>query len=326
MKYEFKFYTRDLYEGLLNLARNSYQWEIPLVGISRIEFAESMNKMFCDSATAWEKTVGCYFEHGKLVACVWNEACYDGTCFFMFDSKERAQEEVLLVDMIKFAKTYGAGYKENGRTRYVNLFIPEWNQVLQEVSEAHGMKKGGWTENLTMFSFEESSYEVCLPEGYAIIDGEVTPDLYLANIHRHAFGYGEGNRATEHGQEAFAAMRRMGYYDPKLELCVLDQEKRPVAMANIWYDTDMPYCELEPLAVCWWERRKGLATALLHEAANRVLERYPNCQGMKGGDQIFYQQIGYETKATATAWYWEAEIFPSWEEDSKNKNYAKEVE
>ena len=93
MRYEFQFYTKDLYEDLIELARKSYKWEIPLVGISRVEFSNSFNKIFCDSATSWEKTVGCYLEKGKLIACVWNEGCYDGTQFFMFDSKEKAAEE-----------------------------------------------------------------------------------------------------------------------------------------------------------------------------------------------------------------------------------------
>lgn len=326
MKYEFTFYTKDLYEELLRIIINSYEWEIPAVGIGRVEFSNSLNKIFCDSATSWEKTVGCYMEDSKLVACVWNEGCYDGTTFFLFDSKERSQEEELLIDMIKFAKTYGAGYKNNGRTRFVNLFIPDWNKILIRVAQEHGLKKGNWTENLNIFPFEEKGYEVNLPEGYSIIDGKSSPDFYLANVHRHSFGYGEGDRATEHGHEAFRAMRQMKNYNQKLDLCVLDTKKRPVAIAIIWYDENMPYCELEPLGVCWWERRKGIGTAILHEAMNRVIKLYPMCKGMLGGDQTFYRSIGYKTKATATAFYWETEVFISWEKESLYLDYGKEVE
>ena len=326
MKYEFKFYTKELYEELLRIVINSYEWEIPAVGISRVEFSNSLNKIFCDSRTSWEKTVGCYLENDKLVACVWNEGCYDGTTFFLFDSKERAMEEALLIDMIKFAKTYGAGYKNDGKTRFINLFIPKWNETLIKVAQEHGLNKGGWTEKLNIFPFKEKHYDVTLPEGYSIIDGESSSDLYLANVHRHSFGYGEGDRATEHGHEAFQAVRKTLYYNPKLDLCVLDDKKRPVAIAIIWYDENMPYCELEPLGVCWWERRKGIGTAILHEAMNRVINMYPKCKGMLGGDQMFYKNIGYETKATVTAYYWEAEVFSSWEKESFHMDYGKEVE
>lgn len=333
----FRYYEESMYDELLGLARASYAWEIPSVGVSRIEFAHAVNKVFCDSATSWEKTVGCWLEHGKLAACVWNEGCYDGTVFFLFDTRERAQEEELLVEMIRFAKTYGAGCKSDGRTRFVNLFVPEWNTVLARIAQKHGLQKGGWTEHYNIFPFQEKHYEVRLPEGYHIIDGKQCPELYPATVHRHAFGYGADDRATEHGQEAFRAMRQARHYDPSLDLCVLDQQNRPVAMANVWYTEPVEsresphiqrqiYAELEPLAVCWWERRKGIATAILHEEMNRILEKYPDCKGLLGGDQAFYQNIGFETKATATAYYWEAEIFISWDEKSLHMDYGKEVE
>lgn len=327
MKYEFCFYNENYYSDLIRLALCSYEWEIPAVGLSRIEFSNSLGKIFLDTHTAWEKTVGCYLEHGKMVACVWNEAGYDGNIYFLFDSKVRAQEETLLLDMIKFAKTYGAGYqKENSRVRAVNLHIPEWNDVLRRVCEEHGFCKSDWAECLNLFDFQEKQYEVNLPEGYRIIDGTVSNAVQIANVHRHSFGYGAWDRATEYGHEAFEAVRKTKYYDPELELCVLDKENRPVAIANIWYDESMPYCELEPLAVCWWERRKGIGTAVPHEAMNRVMRKYPDCRGMLGGDQLFYKSIGYKTKAKVLTYHWETEVFLSWEAKSLYMNYAKEVE
>ena len=96
MKYEFRFYKEEYYDAMIELARKSYAWEVPAVPVSRVEFANTINKEFNDSHSAWEKTIGCYFEDDKLVACTWNEACYDGENMLMFDSKERAQEEELL--------------------------------------------------------------------------------------------------------------------------------------------------------------------------------------------------------------------------------------
>ena len=325
MKYDFKFYENELYPELIRIVKNSYEWEYTPVGISRIEFSDSLNKIFCDSATSWEKTVGCYLDDNKLVACVWNEGCYDGTTFFLFDSKERAGEEDLLADMIKFAKTYGVGYKNDGKTRFINLFIPSWNKKLMLVAEKYGLIKGEWNEKINIFPFKEKQYDVKLPEGYSIIDGNVSTDVQLANVHRHSFGYGINDRATEYGHKAFFSVRQKKYYNKKLDLCVLDDKKRPVAMAIIWYDEVMPYCELEPLGVCWWERRKGIGSAILYEAMNRVINMYPKCKGMLGGDQQFYKSMGFEMKAQATAYYWETEVFSSWEKESLYKDYGKEV-
>lgn len=96
-------------------------------------------------------------------------------------------------------------------------------------------------------------------------------------------------------------------------------------MAVIWYDERMPYCELEPLGVAWWERRKGLATTILHEASNRVMEMYPNCKGMRGGDQPFYTAAGYEKKAEVPMYQWETDIYASWDPKSAHRDYSKDI-
>ena len=324
MKYEFRFYKEEYYDAMIELARKSYAWEVPAVPVSRVEFANTINKEFNDSHSAWEKTIGCYFEDDKLVACTWNEACYDGENMLMFDSKERAQEEELLLEMIKHVKTYGAGIKEDGRTREVTLLVPQWNRILQKLLQQKDFQITDWKENINVLMFQEEPFEVNLPEGYTFADGTQTPPEYLANVHRHAFGYG-ASRPAEYGHEAFRKMRQEKHYNPKLELCVLDAEKRPVAFANIWYDEVMEYCELEPLAVCWWERRKGIATALMHELSNRVKQMYPSCKGMEGGDQTFYTSIGYQQIAVIDKYHCEAEVFISWEQESADKRYSEWV-
>lgn len=326
MKYDFAFYKEDDYEQLIELAILSYQWEHPTVGLSRIEFSHGLHPKFTGNKNAWIHTVGLYRENNKIVACVWNEGNYDGEVFFLFDSKERGSDIELLQDMVKFAKTNSAGLKEDKRTRFVNLFIPSWNECLRKYALEHGFTKTGYEDISYILPFNNDSMEVQLPEGYSILDGNTTPDFYLSNIHRLSFNYGGENYAAEHGAEAFHDLRKMKYYRKNLDLCVVDGEGRPVAMAIIWYYERMPYCELEPLGVAWWERRRGIATAILHEASNRVKKMYPHCKGMRGGDQEFYQKIGYEKTDGSAEYHWETEIFISWEKESYDKNYAKEVE
>jgi predicted N-acetyltransferase YhbS len=78
----------------------------------------------------------------------------------------------------------------------------------------------------------------------------------------------------------------------------------------------MPYCELEPLGVAFWERRKGLARALLNEASNRVMTKYSNCTGMLGGDQPFYLALEYNVTDIIPAYRFEIEVYPSWDNRS----------
>ena len=325
MRYEFSFYKDEDFDGIEELILASYQWEYPVWGLSRNEFIKGLNPAHTGYYGAWYSTVGVYRESGKIVACVINEGNYDGSAFFLFDSKERGQEVELLKDMIKFAKTYVAAVKDDRRTRYVNIYVPTWNTTLKQMAFNSGFCKEELGHEIYVLPFNNQRFDVKLPAGYTLVDGNTAPDFYLTNVHRLSFNYGTESHACEHGEQAFHDLRKMKHYRKNLDLCVLDEQNRPVAIAIIWYDEKMPYCELEPLAVVWWERRKGIATAILHEAANRVMEMFPECTGMLGGDQTFYPKIGYEKKAIIPMYHWELEIIISWEKESYDKDYAKEV-
>ncbi len=325
MNYEFSFYKDTDFDEIEQLILASYQWEYPIWGLARHEFSRGLHPAFTGHYHAWYHTVGVYRENGKVAACVINEGNYSGEAFFLFDSKKRAEDKELLRDMIKFAKTHATGLKEDGRTKTLNLYVPAWNNTLKEMVLQSGLHEMEWCEELYILPFDNGPFAVKLPDGYSFADGNTVPDFYLSNTHRQSFSYGGDNHACEHGAQAFHDLRKMKHYRKNLDICVLDEQKRPVAMAIIWYDENMPYCELEPLAVVWWERRKGIASAILHEAANRVQAMFPNCKGMLGGSQPFYRKIGYEKKASIPIYHWELEVFISWEKESYDKNYAKEV-
>lgn len=324
MKYVFNFYTDEDFYSLEELILASYEWEYPIWGLNRHEFSKGLHPAFTGHYNAWEHTVGVYRLDGKIVSCVINEGNYSGEVFFLFDSKARAQDRELLLEMIKFAKTYNSAVEESNK-RVVKLFVPPWNNILKDLLTSDNFTPCDWSDNLYIMDFKGKKYTVDLPEGYSIVDGNTTPDFYLSNTHRLSFGYGGDNHACEHGKQAFHDLREMRHYKKELDLCVLDKQKRPVAMAIIWYNEKMPYCELEPLGVVWWERRKGLATALLHEAANRVMKMFPQCSGMTGGDQPFYERIGFEKKESTPVYQWEITVHPSWEKESYTEEYKNRV-
>lgn len=326
MRYTITFYKKEDYDDVKNLILASYQWESSVVGNARLLFSEAMTTEFNHYEYAWEHTVGVVREEGKVVACIWNEGEYDGCEFFLFDKKERSEDEELLKIMVRFAKTYGAGLKEDGRTRYTNLFIPTWNTKLIEYATEHGFKETEWLDECYVLPFSKAPFSVEIPEGYEIIDGSSSPDFYLSNVHMFSFNYGKGDLAADQGVNGFHRLRQCKEYNPKLDLCILDENKLPVAIALAWYCEGMRYCEMEPLAVAWWARRKGLATAIIHELSNRVMEMYPDCEGLRGGDQEFYKAIGFEKWGASRAYYWEKEIFISWDSRSKDQDYAKEIE
>lgn len=325
MNFEFSFYQDTDYQELKQLVLNSYQWEYPLCGLGRLEFSRGLGPAFSGHYHAWQHTIGIYRRNQEMIACVWNEGNYDGDVFFLFRTKENAEDEMLLRYMIKFGKTYANAVGEDKRTNFVNLYVPEWNRVLQELAMQSGFARRERTEPVYILPYERQMFPVVLPDGYCFADGAATPDFYLSNTHRLSFGYGGSSRACEYGEQAFHDLRQMSHYKKDFDLCVLDELGCPVAMAMIWYDETMPYCELEPLGVVWWERRKGIATALLYELSNRVMKQYPQCRGMLGSTQEFYQRTGYRKMAETGCYHWEIEVFPSWVKESAERRYGREA-
>ena len=310
MTYTFRFFTEEDFYPIEALVLSAYQWEVPLYGLSRHEFSKGLHPAFVECANSWRHTVGIFEENGEIASCVISEGNYEGDAFFVFDSQARAQDGELLARMFAHAETHLSAWDAEARTRNLHLRIPKWNTVMRDMAASRGYASEGSTEKVYILPFPQEPFEVSLPEGYTLADGNTTPDFFLSNVHMFSFLYGKP--AAETGEQAFHDLRQMKHYRPELDLCVLDPDGKPVGMAIIWYDGRMPYAELEPLGVVWWERRKGIATALIHEAANRV-RKLGNCRGMTGGDQQFYFDLGFKLEGEADILNWSKRIRQSWE-------------
>lgn len=315
MSYKFAFYTNDYFDKIQQMILDSYQWDFPVFGISRMEFAAYLHPYFIGMNSVWERTCGVWFDENKIIACAINEANDEGDAFFIFDNRKRAEDSLLIEEMIFFAKTTMSTVSDDGITRSVTLHIPQWNSTLKNIAEKSGFINNNWDDKLLILPFGNKDFQVKLPDGYVFVTGDEVPPFYAANVHMAAFNY--SIKSVKNGEKAFTDLRNAPHYNPKLSLYILNSQKRPVAFANIWYCEKMPYCELEPLGVAWWERRKGLATAILYEAANRVKKLFPQCKGMTGGDQIFYEKIGFVEKARYEQYKWQTEIYPSWDKRSE---------
>ncbi len=325
MRYSCSFYRPEDLDAIESLIVASYAWSHPVWGLSRQEFCLGLHPNHTGYRNAWLHTVGVFREGEQVAACVINEGNYDGEVFFLFDSEARSQDRELLAAMIRFAKTQGATVGPDRRKRFVDMAVPASNKVLTEMLLQCGFQLTDRKDIHLILPFDRPAFDVSLPQGYTIVDGGKTPAFYLSNVHRQSFAYGRESHACDHGADAFAELRTMKHYRKDLELCVLDPTGMPVAFCMIWHDPRLPYCELEPLAVSWWERRKGIGTAILHEAANRVMRLDPACTGMLGGDQEFYARIGYEKKAETPRYHWEIDVVISWEKESFDRRYDQEA-
>lgn len=321
MNYEFSYYDSKDFDEVEGLILRSYGWEYPIFGLSRFEFCLGLHPRFTGVPGALERGAGVFRKDGKTIACAINEVSAGGDAFFLFDSKEASQDEELIEQMIFFAQTGMSQVEANGTTRFVKLRVPEWNTVLLKKAEEHGFIKEDWSESTLLKMIDTPDPDTDLPPGYRYADGTETPDFFLSNTHMASFNYSLDRRPDAEG--AFHDLRQMKSYNPQFDLCILDPRGRPVAMAILWYREGMPYCELEPLGVVWWERRKKLGSKLLNEAFRRLHAVYPECKGMTGGDQPFYEKIGYRACGKNLIYAWKTEVYPSWEARSENMDYRK---
>jgi hypothetical protein len=239
-----------------------------------------------------------------VLLIVISEGVWHGDAFFLFDSLERQRDGELLDRMFHHAETHLSCFKKDyeNKTRYLHLVMPPEYDLVKKMAQERGYTLSENSERSLILPFTGKEFDVVLPEGYTIADGNQTPDFFLSNTHMFAFNY--TLPIAETGESGFHNLRKMPGYKQELDLCVLDKEGKPVGIAIIWYDEKMPYCELEPLGVAWWSRRDGIARALIYEVANRIMKMAPQCWGMLGGDQQFYWDLGFKVETINQTWDW----------------------
>lgn len=324
--YKIRLYIPNDYDDIIKMIIDSYNYECPVVGLSRQVFCKHIYTNFNNYQNAWENTIGIVEdEQGLKVASVWNEGEYDGNQYFLFCDKKYASDTELLKIMIKFTKTYGAKTLSNRQTKVASLFIQPWNDVLLNLAKESGYAATTYHDECFILPFNNKPFDVKLPDGYYFKRGKDVTLRDVTLVHRHSFSYGEGDLAIDKGINGFSALRSDLYCNPNYTICVYDPNDLPVAFLVGWFIKGMKYAEIEPLAVCWWERRKGIATAIIHELSNIIMEEHPNCTGLRGGDQTFYKKIGFVKMGESICHSWEKEVYISWDPRSEHEDYKNSI-
>lgn len=307
LAYKFIYYTDEYFDQIEELILNSYSIGFPAYQFNYLQFDRGIHSAWANNTANWEQTTGLWFEEQKLAAAAISIGAWQGDAFFIFDSQGRTEDKELLTKMFHHAETHMSCFKGNApyedKTRYLELTIPPYLNLVRETAKERGFVKSDSVSKINILPFDGTLFHMELSDGYSFADGNAVPPFYSANAHMFSFNY--TLPTANNIKSGFEDLKRMKGYNPELDLVVLDPEGKPVGLAIIWYHEAMQFCELEPLGVAWWCRRKGIARALIYELANRVMKKYPLCKGMVGGDQQFYWDLGFLTEAENEVWKWE---------------------
>ena len=303
----FRYYIDEDFLKLEELILASYAWGNPPWGLSHHEFSRGVHSAWANVKDNWRHTLGIWEEDGNIISAVICEGVWNADGFFIFDSLERQRDRGLLERMFHHAETHLSCFAREtkdyeNKTRYLHIEIPPEYDSVKKMMKERGYVLSQNVSRSLILPLSGNKFDVVLPVGYTIADGNQTPDFFLSNTHMFSFNYTLPTAET--GEIGFHDLRKMPGYKPELDLCVLDKEGKPVGIAIIWYNEKMPYCELEPLGVAWWCRRKGIARALIYEAANRIMKMAPQCRGMLGGDQSFYWDLDFKVETINEIWDW----------------------
>lgn len=325
MLYNVRRYKKEDYESVISLIIKQYKELYPVYCYSRIIFCNHINLNFNNVSYCFENSCYLFFENNTLVACLFNEGSYDGSSFFVFDSIERSKDLELVDMMITLSKTYGSNVCDDNQTRYSNVYVDDSLTHIVDRLHERGYVDESYSDRCLILPFNRC-FDVKLPKGYYFKNVEEINSFDLAIIHRLSFNYKYTNGFTDYNSvKAFNDLINDDKCDKDLIVVVYDELDQPVGFAIGWVKDGMKYAEMEPLAVTWWNRRKGIATSIIHELANRIMKKNTNLIGLRGGDQEFYYRIGFVEKAKATTRVWKDKVIISWEKESINKDYSKNI-
>lgn len=188
----------------------------------------------------------------------------------------------------------------------VKVVIPQTDDAFQKIAYSNGFIASSKAEHDAVFYKGNNDLNYTLPDGYKLISmlEEYNPYEYL-NCLWKGFNHemnGEGPLVYDDNQkrQADSEMLRENV-DLSLKLAIVNSEGHYVSYCGLWYDKQLDFGLIEPLATIPECRELGLAKALVYEGVIRVFN-----QGAKrvfvGSNQPFYYSIGMFPFQSHTIW------------------------
>lgn len=186
------------------------------------------------------------------------------------------------------------------------VIIADTDLSFQDIAAELGFVATKEKESDAIFYLDKTSTSYNLPEGFHITTMKKTYDLYQyrrvlwKGFNHELNGEGEFQFTKEDEQSAKEEMFRANV-DLSLKIAVVAPDGNFVSYCGMWYDPEVGYAVIEPVATDPDYRKKGLGKAAVLEGIRRV-GKIGATKALVGSSQQFYYSIGLRPFATATVW------------------------
>ena len=186
------------------------------------------------------------------------------------------------------------------------IVIPDEDVNLQGIASQLGYVATEGKEHDAIFYIDKTPTNYTLPEGFTITSMKERYDLYQyylvlwKGFNHELNGEGEFSFSTEKEAEGNLQMKRPNV-DLNLKIAVVAPNENLVSYCGMWYDPQVGYGVIEPVATDPEYRKMGLGKAAVLEGVKRVAKLGAKTV-LVGSSQSFYYQIGMRPYKTATVW------------------------
>ncbi|NLM97447.1 MAG: GNAT family N-acetyltransferase [Halanaerobiaceae bacterium] len=270
--------------------------------IDRWNFCRYFSQVMHGTFDTWPETVGIWEdEKNEIVAVVNSDGerinRKAGAAFFQLADRDFTDE--FFNELIDFAESKLALTTEEGTA--IAIRVNEDAFQIQRILQQRNYILLDWKEPISSMEVADC-FEIEIPDGFKIVDGNELSDYHKGFAHGRAFGYYKNDVPDDDDAECcFRSLRKAPDYLPELDLSILDYKGEVVSFATIWYDDLNKIGILEPVGTIPEYRKIGLGKAVVYEAINRVIKKGA-VRIFVGSDQQFYLSIGFKVSYYKQIW------------------------
>jgi mycothiol synthase len=233
-------------------------------------------------------------DRGRLVGAVLFESAHEAAFITDPDGPE------ITAVMLDWAEARYAG--KNSVDEPLQVEAMESNAIQeQHLRSRHYVKLPGHYIHREKALGDAQVEPVTLPEGFVIKPMETLEEMKRFHLAVKAvFGF-------EDSIEVYRIVQQAPSFVPELDLIILSDEGEVAAFCTAWLDEESGDAELEPVGTVPDHRKKGLGSALIAEASNRL--RRLGCEKVtvnswseSVGANKLYESAGLEATVNIDSW------------------------